>query len=372
MHLLILTEDFYPNVSGGAHARWRFAQIASRRGHDVAVVTPRKPGTRTSEIVDSIEINRPFPNHPPSFSPASPIATATRIFHSGAVFAWLQWWARDRHFDAVYSASNTLHWVASAFGNQRNIPSLSFVGYTPSMRPEAQSRFRLVLERLNFRYGMADTVFCRHPEIPELIKEYSDTDVRLIHGILNEERIRDGYIHAQETDVRSEYIDPDQRLLVFAGRLSTEKNVPAAIESISELPASYQLIVIGDGSERKTVQKTIDQHGVQEQVTMCGQLSHEETLSIISAADGLVLPSHTEAYPTVVFEGLALGCTVFATPVGILPEVEHPRLHLGSVDYFGNMIQAASFERTRDLDEETLDRYSMERFADQLLGAIKT
>lgn len=370
MRLLMLTEDFYPSVSGGAHARWRFAQIATRRGHDISVVTPQQPDTPASEIVDDIEITRPFPAHPQSLPPASSVATATRIAHTAAVFAWLQWWARDREFDAVYSASNTLHWVASAFGRQREIPSISFVGYTPSMRPEAQSRLKLALERFNFTYGMADTVFCRVPEIRDLIEDYSDADVRLIHGILNEDRIRDAYTRAKETDIRSDYVGPHENLLVFAGRLSEEKNVPETIKILSELPSSYRLVIVGDGAERETVERTIENQRIQERVTLCGQRSHEETLSIIAAADGLILPSHTEAYPTVVFEGLSLGCTVFATPVGILPTVRHPRLRLGLVDELSDEIQSTSFEQTRELDEETLKQYSMDQFADHILGAI--
>ncbi|WP_340101755.1 glycosyltransferase family 4 protein [Salinibaculum salinum] len=371
MHLLMLTEDFYPSVSGGAHEGLRFAQIATRRGHHVSVVTPRKPETRTSEIVDGIEITRPFPARPSSLPPASSVATATRVVHTGVLYAWLQWWSRDREFDAVYSASNTLHWIASEFGRQHDIPSLSYIGYTPSMRPEANSHLKISLERLNFTYGLAESVFCRLPRIRDLIEEYSGKDVQLIHGILNEDRIRDGYGRAQEADVRSEYAGPDERLLVFAGRLSEEKNVPGVIEIFSQLPPSYRLVIIGDGPEWETVQRTIENQAVQEQVKMCGQLSHEETLSVIAVADGLLLPSHTEVYPTVAFEGLTFGCTVFATPVGILPEVDHPRLRLAPAEGLGDEIQSTSFGETCELDEKTLKQYSMERFADQILGAIE-
>jgi glycosyltransferase involved in cell wall biosynthesis len=205
-----------------------------------------------------------------------------------------------------------------------------------------------------------------------LIEERSDADVQLIHGVLNEQRIRNALTRAQETDVRSKYVDPDERLLVFAGRLSEEKNIPGVVEIIAELPPSYRLLIVGDGSERNTIEREIENRGVNEQVTMCGQRPHEETLSIIAAADGLLLSSHTEAYPTVVFEGLALGCSVFATPVGILPEIDHPRLHLAPVSRLCGKIQSVSFEQTHEIDEETIEQYSMGRFADQILGAIET
>jgi glycosyltransferase involved in cell wall biosynthesis len=153
--------------------------------------------------------------------------------------------------------------------------------------------------------------------------------------------------------------------------LSEEKNVPKTIEILSELPPSYRLVIVGDGPESKTVERIIKNHRLQERVTLCGQRSHKETLSIIAAADGLLLPSHTEAYPTVAFEGLTLGCTVFATPVGILPTVAHSRLRLAPADELSADIQSASFEQTQELDEETLEQYSMERFADQILSSIE-
>lgn len=371
MDILLLTEDFFPSVSGGAHARWRFAEIATNRGHNVSVITPRIPETSASEYIDDIEIVRPFPNHPPSLPPASTISTMTRIVHSGALFAWLQWWARDREFDAVYSASNTLHWVGSAFGRQRKIPSLSFVGYTPSMQSEEQSQFKLALERLNFKYGMGDHVFCRIPSIRESISMQTDADVQLIHGVLNEVRIREAYKTYKKTQLLDTTDVPD-RVLVFAGRLSEEKNVPAAIEIISQLPAHYRLLVIGDGPERDAVVNAINKYNVNERVTLCGELSHKETLVRIAGADGLLLTSRTESYGTVVFEGLSLGCAVFTTPVGILPNIKHSRLHVAPVEQLPDRICAASMDQNSFLDEVTLSQYSMERFVDDILNAVDT
>jgi glycosyltransferase involved in cell wall biosynthesis len=238
------------------------------------------------------------------------------------------------------------------------------------MQPDSQSTFKIKLERLNFSHGLADHVFCRLPSIKELIEEHSDGDVKLIHGVLNAPRVRDAHRRALEEEIRLEYAEPDETLLVFAGRLSEEKNVPAAVGVLKELPSSYRLVVVGDGPERDTIKNEIERHGVQERVTMTGELSHEDTLTIIAAADGLLLQSHTESYGAVVFEGLALGCTVFATPVGILTEVEHPRLRIAPIDGFSDNIRSESFAGGRVLDEETLATYSMERFADQILDAI--
>jgi glycosyltransferase involved in cell wall biosynthesis len=193
----------------------------------------------------------------------------------------------------------------------------------------------------------------------------------LIDGVLNTDRIRDAHSQAQQDGVRADYVGDGDRLLVFVGRLSEEKNIPGLISILSELPPSYQLVVVGDGPERDTLRREIADAGVKDQVTVCGQLSHEDALAIIAASDGLVLPSHTEAYPTVVFEGLALGCTVFSTPVGILPGIDHPCININPVAQIPDIIQNTQFEQTQKIDTQTLEKYSMEQFADQILGTIE-
>jgi glycosyltransferase involved in cell wall biosynthesis len=100
-------------------------------------------------------------------------------------------------------------------------------------------------------------------------------------------------------------------------------------------------------------------------------LLHEETLATIAAADALIFPSHAESYGAVVFEALALNTTVFATPVGAVPAVDHPRLHVGTVDELAEIITQSSIESADGLDTETLERFSMERYTDELLGAFE-
>jgi glycosyltransferase involved in cell wall biosynthesis len=164
------------------------------------------------------------------------------------------------------------------------------------MHPDSQPTLRIKLERLNFSYGLADHVFCRLPSVKELIEECSNRDVQLIDGVLNAPRVRDAHQRVLEEEVRLEYAKSDETLLVFAGRLSDEKNASAAVGVLKQLPSSYRLVVVGDGPERDAVENEIEQQGVQERVTMTGELSHEDALTIIASADGLLLPPHTESY----------------------------------------------------------------------------
>ncbi len=302
----------------------------------------------------------------------STLAVVTRIAASVLFFIYLCWWLRDRDVDGLHSASHLTHWVGKALSVLYDLPLVSFIGYTPSVDADPSFSPQLLLERMNFRFFMGKTVFCQTPGVKTVIERYTDGTVAVLHGILNQKRITDAVSTADRDQRRADLgVDGNEKLLVYVGRLAPIKNPVGAVEVLSELPSEYKLSIVGDGDERETVEQAARELGVENRVQVCGTLPHEEALATISAADALVLPSHTESYPTVVFEALALNTAVFVTPVGIIPTIDHPRLHVGSLDEFPRLISETTIESADGLDTETLERFSMERYTDGLLGAFE-
>jgi glycosyltransferase involved in cell wall biosynthesis len=372
VHLLILAEEFYPETSGGAHARWRFSQLAVERGHDVTVFTPHEEELPRSEVVDGVDIRRPFPFKPDSIPVYSPIAVVTRIAASVLFFGYLCWWLHDTEVDGLHSASHLTHWIGKSLSVLYNLPLVTFIGYTPSVDTDSSLSPKLLLERVNFRLFIGETVFCRNPCTKEIIERYTDGTVAVLHGILNQNRITDAVTTADREQRRADLgVDETDKLLVYAGRLVPIKNPVGAIEVLSELPPGYTLAIVGDGDERKTVEQAVSEHNVEDSVRICGMIPHQETLETVAAADAFVLTSHAEAYPTVVFEALSLNTEAFVTPVGIIPDIDHPRLHVASLDEFPKLISETTLEPSVDFDPETLERFSMERYTDGLLGAFE-
>ena len=79
------------------------------------------------------------------------------------------------------------------------------------------------------------------------------------------------------------------------------------------------LLVVGDGPERPHLERRAAALGMADRVTFAG--NRADVPDMLASADVFVLPSLTEALPTVVAEAMAAGLPVIANPVGGTPEM---------------------------------------------------
>lgn len=74
-------------------------------------------------------------------------------------------------------------------------------------------------------------------------------------------------------------------------------------------------------SNETSLQQLLTQENVIDHIELLGVQSGKRKIETFVNADIFVLPSYSEAFPTVVLEAMAAGLPVIATPVGALPEV---------------------------------------------------
>jgi glycosyltransferase involved in cell wall biosynthesis len=277
---------------------------------------------------------------------------------------------RDKEIDGYFSVTHTTHWVSKVLSFINKGKVVNFVGYSPSVDPSQSKDPRVLLEWLNFKLFIGDSVVCRVPRTRDVIEKLPNTDVSIIHGVVNRDKIK----RAKNTpDIRERYgIKKQDKFLVFVGRLAPIKDPVSAVDVVARLSSDYQLVMIGDGPEYEKVKKKIDDLKVNQKVTLAGELSHSDTLQAIAASDGLVLTSEAEAYPTVVFEQLALGGHVFVPAIGILPEIDHPRLHLVKDGSFDTMVRKIEFDNRTNIDETVLSKYSIQRYTEDVLDTFES
>lgn len=367
MDLIVLAEDFYPATSGGAHEQTRFCELATRQGVDVTVFTARQPEIPRRETHNDVSIVRPWKSKPAFFPSYSSPAIIFRMLFSVSLLCYLLYYLRADDIDGVYAASHSLYWVGKVLGTVFGVPYISYISYTPSYNsPEFRIRPKFLLERLNFRLFMGETTFCRSQDIREILADRTAGRAAVIHGILHSERVSQTVDLDAVSKVRAGLgVESTETLLVQVARLVPIKRIEMSLDIATNLPEDYTLIVIGDGPERQRLEREINRRGLESSIRLVGKKSHPETLQTVLASDAMVLTSRAEAYPTVVFEGLALGCRVVATPVGVLPFIKHDRLSLHEQSELPDVFPTET--GTHRVDDATVEQFSMERYTDTIL-----
>lgn len=362
-HLVLFSEDFYPNTSGGAHTRWLFAKKAVEQGVTVTTFTTRDPGTKREETAEGVKIVRPIPGAPSSTPAYSNLSIPFRILSAFVILLYGVWWFHRNDIDAIHSASHSFHWVGRLLSILYDIPLTNFVGYTPSLSENSMS-IRNKLESLNFRFFMGETVYCRTNGVQEFIQSAGNKDVRVLHGILHSEIL---HSIGESKSIRSSYdIPEDTTLVVFVGRLVPVKQPIKLIRVMNKLPGNYHLLVVGDGPKKDQIVNAVQQEGIDSQVTLTGEVPHSEALSIIKQSDVLQLTSRDEAYPAAVFEALSLGSHAVVPPVGILTTIQHDYLHVAPVKQHAEIISDLG-QGSHSLQEDIVEQYSMKRYTQEIL-----
>ncbi|MEM3154018.1 MAG: glycosyltransferase family 4 protein [Candidatus Woesearchaeota archaeon] len=119
----------------------------------------------------------------------------------------------------------------------------------------------------------------------------------------------------EKGSVREKYIDGYDRIVLFIGRLSVEKNVGLLIKAAKVVaqkrPKTLFLIVGGGKDEINLKSMAADCKNI----LFTGRIPHADIPKYHKAADVLVLPSFYEGIPLVVVEAAAAGLPVICTDV---------------------------------------------------------
>lgn len=121
---------------------------------------------------------------------------------------------------------------------------------------------------------------------------------------------------------------PQDRDLVFVGRLVSDKGVDLLIEAMSLLHkrgARPSLTIVGGGPERRNLESLVRSHSLESQVEFMGETNHVKLPEILNRHRILVVPSlWDEPFGIVALEGAACGCVVVGSQGGGLPEAIGP------------------------------------------------
>ena len=185
-----------------------------------------------------------------------------------------------------------------------------------------------------------------------------------------------GVYRPPELDGSSEERSPEE--VVCISRLSRQKNLSSLLKAwkvvCSEL-GHVKLRIVGDGSERESLEKLADSLSISGSMTFEGRVTEERKWELLDQASAFAFPSLNEGFPIVVLEGMAAGLpvVVYDLPAfrGFLHDGEHGFVvslddHRQMADRLIEILQDAL--RRREMSRRNAEyarQFSWERATDQ-------
>lgn len=169
------------------------------------------------------------------------------------------------------------------------------------------------LERCSFCFTISEynrkVIFQRYPQVAR--------DKILLRRV--------GADLCERGSVPPEAFECDHRfLLLVPGRLHAIKNHAFLIDACAILKArgfDFVCFIVGDGPERRRIEKQVRTLGLQSEIKLLGHVSREDLLALYPLADVVVLASKSEGIPIVLMEAMARGCAVLAPNITGIPEL---------------------------------------------------
>ncbi|HSA99603.1 MAG TPA: glycosyltransferase [Anaerolineales bacterium] len=232
---------------------------------------------------------------------------------------------RDIRADLVHTQLEFANILGNISAKYLHLPSVCTIHVMPALDVKTKSKLHQRVEWFALRY------FCeRVISVSEEARQYhlaisgaSPSQVTTIYngidlsGFVSMDRIR------ERAAVRAELgIPTDASVLTTVAVLRPQKGIQFMIRALPAVLASHPntyYLVVGDGSHRDALRAEVQKAGLNDRVIFAGM--RRDVARLLAASDIFVLPTLTEALPTVLAEAMAANLPIVASRVGGVPEM---------------------------------------------------
>ena len=186
-------------------------------------------------------------------------------------------------------------------------------------------------------------------------------------------------VDEEETEaLRRQYYLRGQRVLLYVGRLSAEKNLPFLLEAyklILRQDGHCRLLLVGGGPQEEELRDKVRQMGLTDRVTFTGNVEYDRLPAYYRLADAFLFASRNESCPLAVLEAMAAGLPIMALDApwarDLLRHGENALLLPNDLQqYTEAVLELFAHPQVREQLRQgalaTAPQYSVERIADRI------
>ena len=354
----LFTECYRPIQNGIVASVDALADELRARGHEALVVTPEMPKYRDGERPVVRLPSLPLPTRTAyrltvPYLPRALGALSIVHTHSPFVTGWLgARSARRARVPLVF----TYHTQLEAYAHYVPFEARATRGAATRLtRSYANAADAVVVPTQTIRRYLLDLGVRAHIEV-------SPTGIDVARFARGE---RDDALRAR-LGVRE-----GRRMLLSVGRLGREKNVELAIDAFARLDDPLvQLVIVGDGTHRETLERYARRSGVAARTTFAREFARDELPDTYASADAFVFTSQSETQGLVLVEALASRTPIVAVDT---PQTRDVLAEAGTIVPADAEAVAAALRRTLAGEVAAhpagaAERYGVAAFADRMLA----
>lgn len=315
MRILMISDTYFPRISGVATSIRSFRQGLEQLGHQVDLLVPDYD-TNSGDGPGIMRIpSRKIPPYP-----EERFMRPRNLLQSKPMLA-------ARQYDVLHIQTPFVaHYLGKHLARRLNLPVVSsyhtyFEAYLGHYYRKIPGRIRQAMARIPSRQQCAavDGLIVPSQAMATVLRSYGvKTPIQIIPTgirIHHETRLSEGRAQFRQRHAIAE----NRPVLLYAGRIAPEKNIGlllAMLRQLRQQQPEVLFLLAGDGPARPALEKTMRDNQLTEHVRFLGYLDHlHELPQAYAAADLLVFASETETQGMVLLEALAAGLPVVAVPV---------------------------------------------------------
>ena len=322
MHILMLSDVYFPRINGVSTSMQTFRHELGAQGVRITVAAPEYPGHLETEGVIRIA-SRQVPLDPEDrlMTRAGINAFSRRI--TSADFSLI-------HVQTPFAA----HYAGIKLAQRQGLPVIAtyhthFEEYLFHYLPIVPRRALRGLARRTARAqcNALDAIVVPSQPMAETLRDYGvTTPLHVIPtGLPNSQ-----FIRGNGERFRTAYnIGAERKIALFVGRAAFEKNIGFLLEVAAharQQQPNLLLVIAGEGPALESLQRKAKQLSLNNHVRFVGYLSRESGLrDCYAAADVFTFASRTETQGLVLLEAMAVGLPVLALPALGATEIIAPQ-----------------------------------------------